>query len=67
VSPITCYRDPGISAGPFRILPFAPGGFLVYDDRREPGDRTVGRSGTAAGAAALARELLANENRMAAE
>lgn len=38
------YPDPGIQYGHFRVLPFTPGGYIVIDDRREPGKQRVART-----------------------
>lgn len=35
--------DPGIQFGHFRVLPYAPGGYCVIDDRRPPGFQRVAR------------------------
>lgn len=37
------YPDPGITCGHFRVLPYAPGGYVVIDDRRKPGYQRVAR------------------------
>lgn len=39
---ITYYPDPGIGRGPFRILPYTPGGWIVFDDRAPLGRAVVG-------------------------
>lgn len=33
------YRDPEIRRGPYRVLPFTPGGFVIIDERISPFQR----------------------------
>lgn len=35
--------DPGVQFGHFRVLPYAPGGYAVIDDRRPPGNQKIAR------------------------
>lgn len=37
------YPDPGITHGPFRVLPVTTGGYCVVDTRRPIGKQTVAR------------------------
>lgn len=41
-----------MTIGPYRVLPFAKGGVIVYDERRPIGERTVKRYATVAEARA---------------
>jgi hypothetical protein len=64
------YPDPGIQHGHYRVLPYAPGGFVVIDERRQfasqtvldsKGKRRVWRSAEQAGFAALRYSELSPE------
>lgn len=35
------HRDPGVSFGHYRVLPYTPGGFVVVDERRPPGKQCL--------------------------
>ena len=36
------YPDPDIQHGSFRVFPRTDGGYVIVDERRKPGRRTVG-------------------------
>lgn len=56
--PVQVWRDPGVSVGPYRILPKTTGGFVVFDDRRRLGENEVGWGPTVPDAEREARALL---------
>lgn len=37
----TCYRDPGVRAGPFRILPRTTMHWIIVDERRPWDDKVI--------------------------
>lgn len=55
---VNTYPDPGITVGPYRVLPSTRGGFILYDERLPPGARTAGSAQTKDEAIAEANRLV---------
>ena len=58
-SPVLPLPDPPIVSGPYRALPRTTGGYVVYDERRDLGERSV-RFCTSESAARVAVTELGN-------
>lgn len=56
--------DPNVKVGPFRVLPYAPGGFVIHDERRALGEGGVATAHSIESAVVIANAMLGQERNL---